>query len=56
MCGGMGGMNSGLGPGEEVLMSKSITELKSMITSMGGIVPQPPYLKQDLVRLAASLR
>ena len=49
-------MNSGcLSPAEEAMMSKSITELKSLITSLGGVIPPPPYLKQDLARLAASL-
>ena len=49
------GMNSGLSPAEEAMMSKSITELKALITSLGGTVPAPPYLKQDLARLAASI-
>ncbi len=48
-------MSGCLNPAEEAMMSKSITELKSFITSLGGIIPPPPYLKQDLARLAASL-
>lgn len=51
----MSGMSGCLNPAEEAMMSKSITELKSFITSLGGIIPPPPYLKQDLARLAASL-